>query len=119
MSNHIFWVLDLDIKEGRLGDFRSLMGEMVEATQANEPGCLNYEWFISDDETKCSLYERYADSDALMTHMGNFGAHFADRFMACVDIKKFVVYGDPSEMAREALSTLGVVIMNPFGGYFR
>lgn len=119
MNNQIFWVLDLAVKEGRLNDFRALMGEMSQSTRANEQGCLNYEWFISEDETTCSLYERYADSDALMTHLGNFGAHFADRFMSCVDITKFVVFGEPNEIAREALGSLGVAFMNPFGGFKR
>jgi hypothetical protein len=39
---------------------------MVEATQKNEAGTLNYEWAISDDRQICHSYERFQDSAAAM-----------------------------------------------------
>jgi quinol monooxygenase YgiN len=42
---------------------------MVEATQKNEAGTLNYEWAISDDRQICHSYERFQDSAAAMAHM--------------------------------------------------
>jgi len=38
------------------------MAAMVEATQRNEVGALNYEWAISDDRQVGHLYELYQDS---------------------------------------------------------
>ena len=58
MSDNVHWVIELDIKQGELDNFKALMNEMVEATRANEPGTMNYEWFISDDERSCHIYER-------------------------------------------------------------
>ncbi len=90
MSDHVYWMLELAIKDGQLETFKALMEEMVESTKANEPGALNYEWWINEAGTVCHLYERYADSAATLAHLGAFGANYAERFMACVDMKRFV-----------------------------
>ncbi len=85
MNDAVHLLLALNIKEGELDNFKALVKEMVDATQANEPGTLNYEWFLSDDEKTCHLYERYADSAATMTHLASFGQNFAVRIMAAVE----------------------------------
>ncbi len=118
MSNNVSWNLQLSINDGKLDDFRALMEEMVAAT-ANEAGCLAYEWFISEDGTTCHINERYVDSGALMVHLGNFGANFAERFMACVTPTAFSVYGDASSDVREALAGFGPAHYGPFGGFSR
>ena len=85
MSDHILAVSELTIKPGELENFRALIGELVAATQAKEPDTLCYEYYISPDGKQCHIYERYADSAAVMTHMQNFAA-FAERFMAAIQM---------------------------------
>ena len=119
MSNDVYWVLELNIKPGELDNMKALMNEMVEATQANEPDTLNYEWFISEDEKTCHLYERYADSAAVMTHLGNFRQYFARRFLAVFEPTRQVVYGNPNDEVRKALAGAGAVFMGPLGGFVR
>lgn len=119
MSDNVFWVLELAIKEGELENFKTLMNDMIEATQADEPGALNYEWFISEDNKICHLYERYADSEAVMVHLKNFGANFARRFMGCVRPTRLMVYGNVSDEARKALKGMGSVHMAPIAGFTR
>jgi len=119
MSDTVAWMLELAIKPGELDNMKALMNEMVEATQTNEPGTLNYEWFISEDEKSCHIYERYADSAAAMIHIGNFGQHFAKRFMAVFEPTRRVVYGNPNEEVRKILSSRGGVFMGPLGGFGR
>ena len=119
MSSDVFWMLEMTIRPGQLDALKALMPEMVEATQANEPGTLNYEWFISADETQCHIYERYADSDAVMTHLGNFGANFAERFMACFEPTSFSVYGPASTDVRDALAAFGAVHLDAMDGFRR
>ena len=116
----IYWVFELAINPGRFGDLKTLMAEMVEATQRNEAGALDYEWTISDDRQVCHLYERYQDSAATMTHLESFGANFAVRFMEVVKPTRLVVvYGTPSAQVKEALAGLSPVYMAPFGGFRR
>jgi quinol monooxygenase YgiN len=119
MNNNVYWILELAIKDGELENFRSLMHEMVDATHANEPNTLNYEWTISEDSKTCHIYERYTDSSATMIHMGTFGEKYAERFNTAVEATRCVVYGNPNSEVRDALSGLGPVYMSPFGGFAR
>ena len=119
MTGHVYWMFDLEIKDGAYDTFEALMKEMVEATKANEPGALNYEWSVSEDKKTCHLLERYADSEATMIHMGNFGKNFARRFMEVLKPKSITLYGDPSEEVLKALAPMGPVVMAPVGGFSR
>lgn len=119
MSDNVHWMLELKIKDGALDDFKALMTEMTSATEANEPGTLNYEWYISDDQKTCHLYERYVDSAATMVHLGSFGANFANRFMTLVEPTRFVVYGNPNNDVRAALAGFGAVHMTQIAGFAR
>lgn len=114
-SGPVSWNLQLAVRSGQLDALRALMAEMVEAT-AKEEGMQAYEWYLSEDGSTCHIYERYADSDATMVHLGNFGAHFADRFMACVEPTAFTVYGSPRQDVRAVLDGFGVRYLAWFGG---
>lgn len=118
MASIVSWVLQVSIREGHFEDFRKLMHEMVESTRA-EPGTLIYEWFISEDQKSCHIYERYADSAATMAHVGNFGSMFATRFVEFVEPTSMHVYGDPASDVRAALDGLGAEYLSPFGGFGR
>ncbi len=119
MGQNVHWILEVGIKDGQLENFKTLMGEMVAATSADEPGTTHYEWFLSADETSCHIYERYADSAAVMVHLGNFGSKFAGRFMGCVQPTGLTVYGDADAEARKALGGLGAVHFEQIGGFAR
>ena len=118
MSNTISWNLQLSVRDGQLNDARELMNEMVAATQ-QEQGAQNYEWFLSQDGKVCHINERYADSAAVMIHLGNFGSKFAERFLACFQPTSLFVYGNPSAEARAALNGLRAAYLEWFGGFNR
>lgn len=119
MSEHVFWNLQCAVKPGQLEALKALMAEMVAATQADEPGALNYEWSLSEDEQTLHIFERYADSGATLVHLGNFGTKFAGRFLAALDVKRFYVYGSPNEEAQKALGRMGAVFFSSIGGFSR
>lgn len=119
MSDQVSWMLELTIKPGELDNLKALIREMVESTRATEPGTLNYEWFLDADEKTCHIWERYADSAAVMFHLGHFGEKFAERFMAALEPTRFIVYGNPNEEVQEALSVFGVAYLAPFDGFAR
>ena len=119
MSDAVHWVLELNVKDGQLDAFKALAREMSEATQADEPGATHYEWFTDADGKTVHITERYADSAATMIHLGNFGAKFAERFLACVDPARLTVYGDPSAEVRGALAGFGAAHMTQFAGFAR
>jgi len=118
IMSQISWNLKLSINDGKMDDFRSLMNEMVASTR-DEAGCVTYDWFVMDDGSEVHIQERYADADATMVHIGNFGANYAERFFECVTPRSFVIYGPASDAIREALGPMGAVFMGHFGGFHR
>jgi quinol monooxygenase YgiN len=116
MEQHVSWVVALAVKDGRLDAFKELMDEMVAGT-STEPRTLAYEWYISDDHKAVHIFEKYADSDATILHVNGFLAKWAERFLTCVDVTSFVVYGDPSGPAREILAGFNPVYLGPWGGF--
>jgi len=117
--SHVSWMLELEIQAGHEKDFRALMEEMVGATKTGEPGTQIYEWSTSSDGKVCHIFERYADSAAVMAHLANFGAKFAGRFLQVLKPTRFIVYGSPDTAAREALAGLDPLYMEPAAGFSR
>ena len=118
MGDQVSLLLEVAVKPGQLDDFTVLMDEMVESTEG-EPGAVIYEWSVSDDGGTVHIHERFTDSPAVVTHLATFGAQFAARFLGAVDPTRLVVYGSPSDDAKEALSALGPSYMVPLGGFAR
>ncbi len=118
MSDTVSWIVVLAVKPGELDAFRALMEEMVAHAQT-KPGTIIYEWFVSDDGGTVHIYERYLDSAAALESSNDFGEHFAERFIAAVDVTGFYVYGNPNGAARAAHSGVGAKFLEPFGGFAR
>lgn len=119
MSDHIEWVLELDVQAGQQDAVQDLVDEMVAATHANEPGALTYEYFLSADKSRCTVIERYADNAAVMIHLGNFGAKFADRFFTVFAATRFAVYGPADDTVRGALKDFGATFDDRISGFSR
>ena len=118
MKDHVSWVIELAVKPGRLDSFKQLMDEMVTGT-SEEPETLNYEWYISGDDGTVHIFEKYANSEAMIVHVNGFMEKWAARFMECVDPTRFIVYGDPSPAARELLAPFRGTYLAPWGGFAR
>lgn len=119
MQETVFWILELAVKRPESNEASTLMEEMIAATRADEPGALHYEWHLSTDRKSCHIYERYANSSAVMTHLENFGEKFADRFMAVFEPQRFNVYGKADGAVKAALTGMGAVFNEPVGGFVR
>jgi quinol monooxygenase YgiN len=118
MNDQVSWVLEVDVKPGQLDRFRALMDEMVARTSEEET-TLGYEWFISDDGGTVHVYEKYADSDAMVAHVRGFLANWATPLLEIVEVTRFTVYGDPSAEARTLLDGFGARYLGPLGGFSR
>ncbi|WP_099826307.1 putative quinol monooxygenase [Oceaniglobus indicus] len=119
MSDNVEWVMVMDIRAGKADHARPLLDEMVETTEADEPGALHYEYYMNADETRCTSLERYEDSDAVMKHLANFASLYAERFFACFKPVSFTVYGPASDQVREALAQLGATHESRTAGFSR
>ena len=118
MEEHVSWVIELDVKDGELDTFKTLMEEMVSGT-STEPQTLAYEWYIGGDGGTVHIYEKYANSESMISHVQGFLSKWAERFMACVQPTRFVVYGDPSPAARDILAGFDPIYLGPWGGFSR
>lgn len=119
MTGHVYWIYELEIKPGAYEKFEALKSEMIAATEADEPGTLNYEWSVSEDRTTCHVLERFESSEAALVHMGNFGKKFASRFLEVLTPKSMRLYGHPSEAVVNALARVGAIRMPSVGGFSR
>ena len=61
-----------NIAPGDLAEFKELARRALELTK-DQTTTLQYDWFLSDDETKCVVRETYANSDAGLAHVTNMG----------------------------------------------
>ena len=119
MSGTVYWVLQLQVGDGRDGDLRDLMTRMVKATEADEPGTIDYLWSLSADGRSCHIFGRYRDSAAAMVHIGNFMEKFADQFFDILTPTGFVLYGEPDAAVRDALAGFNPTIMVNADGFRR
>ena len=76
---------------------------------------LHYDWFFSDDETRCEVREVYADSDAMLAHIANVG----DVLGPMVELGgglEVEVFGSPSAELAEALAPFNPTLYSRFQG---
>jgi hypothetical protein len=58
-----------NIAKENLAEFKRLAGDAMKVTQ-DDSGALQYDWFFNADETTCVVRETYADSAAILAHLG-------------------------------------------------
>jgi quinol monooxygenase YgiN len=115
----VFWIFEVSVKEGQTSALKELVREMSEASFANEPETLIYQWTISEDGTTAQVHERYASSEAALRHLDSFNRNYADRLMDLVEPTGMTVYGDPSEALKDQLAGAGPEYMQVIGGFAR
>jgi len=103
-----------DIHAGKLDEFRSAAEACLQSVREKDTGTLQYEWFLSEDNTKCVILERYGDSDDLLQHIGNLGEIFGALLETCV--MKVDVFGSPSAELLEAVSAIPIRTYTFFQG---
>jgi quinol monooxygenase YgiN len=59
--------------DGKLEEFKRLSAQCMEIVRAKDTGTLQYEIYLSDDQSECVVLERYRDSEALLEHAANLG----------------------------------------------
>jgi quinol monooxygenase YgiN len=118
MDGSVSWLLEVKVKPGEIGAFKTLIEEMVDTTR-REPGTLAYEFSVNDDDTTVHVHERYADSAATLEHVKIFGENFAERFVSACQPQSFIVYGTPSQDVKDALAGFAPVFMSPLSGFAR
>jgi len=104
------------IHKGKLAEFKKIASDCVVAVTKNEKGkgAIQYDWFFSPDETECVVRETYADSNAVLAHMGNVG-EMLGQLLAMSDFE-LEVYGNPSEELQKAAAALNPKVYSFYQG---
>jgi quinol monooxygenase YgiN len=118
-AQHVSWMFELAIKTGREVEFYALAAEMADATERNETGTLDYEWYVSDDGRLLHLFERYESVDAAMIHNRTFGERYAARFFEVLSPVRITLYGAVDERLRDAMADLAPQVLRRAAGFSR
>jgi quinol monooxygenase YgiN len=115
-SNKVHFVIDLAIHEGKFDDFAATLKRMTDGT-TREPGALAYEWYLSDDHSRCRLLETYANADAMKQHLaGPVVQELVPKLLTFSTIKRFEVFGTPDAQSAAALTSMGAQIFGHWHG---
>ena len=117
-SQDVYWVATLDIPPGHMDGFKKAIAGLTELTK-NEPGTLEYVYLVSDDQKTVEIWERYKDSDAVMYHLTKTFPQHSKEFLENSKITKVVVYGNPNEEVKKAMSQFNPVYFKPIEGFAR
>ena len=110
-SEEITFIIDLKVNSNSSEDLNQLVEEITQNVINTEAFCLEYGYFISDDDTSVTLYEKYEDSDGATMHGQNFiDGPFFDRFFNLFTLEKFIVTGPASDEFKKFTSENGFVI---------
>ena len=116
-ADDVHWHITMTVNDGKADAVKPLLDRMVAATLANEPGALVYDYMGDGDTVHIS--ERYADNAAAMTHMANFGANFAEEFMAAFTLTSITVYGPAGDDLKEIFAPFSPAYYPQISGFSR
>jgi len=115
-SERIHFLIDLAIHEGKFDDFAITAKSMIAGT-AGEAGALEYEWFLSKDNSSCRLLESYANPAAVQAHLSSTVVReLVPKLLAFATISRFEVYGNPDEPSAAGLLAFGAQIYRHWQG---
>ena len=116
-ADDIHWSITMTVNDGMAEKVVPLVPRMSEATMANEPDALIYEYMQSGDQVH--IYERYADNEAAVLHMSNFGANFADEFFAVFDVQSIAIYGPAGDDLKAVFEAANPAYLDKVAGFAR
>lgn len=102
------------ISSDNLSEFKRMDCEALKVT-SDDPGVTQYDWFFNEDESKCVVRETYADSDAVLTHLGLLG-DMLGRIIELGGGVEIEVFGSPSDALVKATEALQPTIYSYFQG---
>jgi len=102
------------IHEGKVDEYKRLSAQAMEIVRTKDPGTLQYDTYLNDDESECVIIERYRDSEAAMAHAANLG-DISAAVLAIVSVVHGELLGEPSAELRAKLAGSEVpVLFTPY-----
>jgi quinol monooxygenase YgiN len=115
-SEQVYWVFTVAVDQ--MDKFMPLIPKLVAATE-KEPGALQFEFNIGDDQKTVDIFERYTDSKAALFHQTESFAPNSKEFFAVAKLTRWIIYGRPSDEFKKANADFHPIYMTPFDGFVR
>lgn len=100
MSDPIVYIDRSEIREGKLGQLKAAIVDLVGFVEDREPQLISYAFYIEDGTL--TVVAVHPDSASLEFHMDVGGPRF-QAFAELLRLRSIEVYGRPSEAARQRL----------------
>jgi quinol monooxygenase YgiN len=93
-------IFRLRIHPGQLAALKAVAGRILTIVEQRGPDTLEYEWFLSGDQTECVVLETFASSEALLEHAEMVAEEAQELFSIC-DLADIWLCGKPSRAVIE------------------
>jgi quinol monooxygenase YgiN len=100
------------LHEGKIEEFKRLSAQCMEIVRTKDTGTLQYDIYISEDQSECIVHEAYQDSAALKEHLANLG-DLTQAILATGSVSGELL-GEPSAELRAELAGSPVRLYTPF-----
>jgi quinol monooxygenase YgiN len=115
-SEQVYWVFTVTVDQ--MDKFKLLIPKLVAATE-KEPGALQFECNVANDQRTADFFERYIDSKAALSHQRESFGPSSKEFFALAKLTRWVIYGKPSDEFKKANEDFHPIYMTPFDGFVR
>ena len=121
-SDDITFIIDLRVNDNTIENLDEFIKQITQHVINTEDFCLEYGYYVSENNKSVTLYEKYIDSESAVKHGQNFmdGEYF-DRFFNLFTLEKFIVTGPASDEFKNFTQENGFVIeyRNSVDGFIR
>ena len=100
-----------DIDPNRLDEFKDLASELLHITNG-DAGVVQYDWYLSEDGTRCVVRETYTDSSAVIAHLPLVGEQLAKIGGLCGVVEGDLL-GDASPVLQAMIEASGAHLCRP------
>ena len=118
-NEKVGFILELSVNKGYgLDQVKSLLENLTIFMRKNEPDAYDYGYYISPDEKKITLIEKYKNSKAAILHADNFenGPNMKP-FLNTFKINSFILIGNSTEELKNRIKSYGVEPRVLIGGW--
>jgi len=108
MKERIIIIATLKLIENKLPDLQKVVKEMQAHFLQTENGMLQYDWYLSEEETTIKVLETYINSEAVLFHFDNLKS-FAPRLSESREFVSLEVFGNASKDLKERVKKINAV----------
>ena len=121
-SDDITFIIDLSVNDNTVENLEDFIKQITQHVINTEDFCLEYGYYVSENNKSVTLYEKYINSESAVKHGQNFMAgEYFDRFFNLFTLEKFIVTGPASDEFKTFTQENGFVIeyRNSVDGFIR